>query len=356
MTVVAFGFAGPLMRFSKIPESALVYLKGKGSLGKTTVLQAMVSVFDNPDRKALQTLAITDRALEEKASESNDLSVPLDEASRTPGNIRTKLDELGHMIASGQGCIRSKKATSDETLANLTWLTIAVVTGETPLNDHEHPTDRLLGAQVRAIEIVISSKEEGGIFDRRKDDDPSPKEMADRVRSVVEANFGYALPAFLQAFIDNLAHSKQRACDLTESFIKRVGVDKDGWESRFASKFALAYAAGRLAAEFRVAPWRPKDVFPRIARVYRRSRQNLYTVDEATDNLLQQLADPGYRKQLLPWVSKGKALLAKHAHAPGFRRRQNGAIVLALHRARLQDLVPRVRQARRWSPRSARGA
>ena len=38
-------------------------------------------------------------------------------------------------------------------------------------------------------------------------------------------------------------------------------------------------------------------------------------------------------------LSKGKALPAKHADAPGFRRKQKGGVVLALHRARLKDLV-----------------
>ena len=335
-TNIAFGFAGPLLKVARISESTLIYLRGPSCTGKTTGLTAAASVVGRPD---MPTLDITDRAIEEKAAEANDLVLPLDEAARIKGgatSIPKMLDDIGHRVASGQGRVRSRKATLDDTLTNLTWRTIAIATGETPLNDG---TARQRGAQVRSIEVVVPPTEQGGIFDRCRPAGPSPIDLAQMVNETIAANYGVAIRAFLNKFVPNFAKYEQRANEFVEHFIKKVGAGSDAWERRFATKPALGYAAGKLAAEFGVAPWRPKDVFSRVARVYRRSRENLFTADKAADDLLRQLADRDRRKRLFPMVSKGRALPAKRAGAPGFRRKQKGTIVLALHRARLKDLV-----------------
>ena len=60
-----------------------------------------------------------------------------------------------------------------------------------------------------------------------------------------------------------------RASTLVERFVRKVGAESDPWTQRFATKFAVVYAAARIAAEMKIAPWPKGHAFKCVARLYR---------------------------------------------------------------------------------------
>ena len=51
-----------------------------------------------------------------------------------------------------------------------------------------------------------------------------------------------------------------------EKFFKTVGVGMIPGTGEFASKFAIVYAAAKMAAELKLAPWEPKHPFKCVDR------------------------------------------------------------------------------------------
>jgi hypothetical protein len=100
----------------------------------------------------------------------------------------------------------------------------------------------------------------------------------------------------------------QRATELMKKFLEKIGVGNDPWTLRFASKFAVVYAAAHLAAELDVAPWPVNHPFKCVARLYRRASELVATPEEALQDLLRQLARNACSVDRFPKVSKGDSL------------------------------------------------
>jgi hypothetical protein len=80
------------------------------------------------------------------------------------------------------------------------------------------------------------------------------------------------------------------------TFLERVGAASDPWTRRFAIKFAVVYAAARLAAELEVAPWSPGHPFKCIERLYKRARALVITPEEAFNWPTMPLRQVAFRR------------------------------------------------------------
>jgi len=133
---------------------------------------------------------------------------------------------------------------------------------------------------------------------------------------------------------------RHTAVDYARVF-RKIGVGNDPWTLRFASKFAVVYAAARLAAELKVAPWPASHPFKCVARLYRRARELVATPEEALRDLLRQLAKNASSMDRFPEVGKGDSL-PKHLRKVAWGARgetRDGTLFLAIHSDRFDDLV-----------------
>jgi hypothetical protein len=132
----------------------------------------------------------------------------------------------------------------------------------------------------------------------------------------------------------------QRAAALIEKFLQKVGAGNDPWTRRFASKFAVVYAAARLAAEFGVAPW-PKDhPLKCVMRLYRQARAFVVTPDESLQDLLIQLAKNVSSNNRFPEFKKGEKPTQLKKAAWGLRSEaRDGTLFLAVESSKLDRLV-----------------
>jgi hypothetical protein len=160
------------------------------------------------------------------------------------------------------------------------------------------------------IEITVPSRDKNGIFDRLNAVEPSATELANRAELAVKDNFGHPIRAFVKQLTSNPERHTRRAIELMERFLQKVGLGSDPWTRRFATKFAIVYAAARLAAELGVAPWPKRHPLKCIMRLYKRARDLVSTPKEALEGLLNQLAKNASSPKRFPKMKKGDALPA----------------------------------------------
>jgi putative DNA primase/helicase len=341
---IAAGFAGPFLELLGQDEGGTFYLFGESSTGKTLSTLTGQSVIGSASRTGLITHDITPRALEETAAAHNDLMLVLEEIDRSAGGEaerRKHVRQVGHTLAAGVGRRRSAKATQDSSLANLYWRFFSLWTGEYPLDAEFLGEARRRGEIVRLIEVPVPSIKNGGIFDRIETTELSSAELAKAVEDAVRNNYGHPIRKFLELLVSDREVYADRAATLVEKFVRKVGAESDPWTRRFATKFAVVYAAARIAAEMKIAPWPKGHAFKCVARLHRRARNAVATPEEALADLLHRLAANATSETRFPVLKKGKAL-PKGARKKAWGIRRDAPETpsnLAVHSKKLDELV-----------------
>jgi hypothetical protein len=95
------------------------------------------------------------------------------------------------------------------------------------------------------------------------------------IAAACEANCGVAFEALLsnvRANMQTMDHAVQRRMSL---FMNGAQVPTDAWERRFAQRFAHAFAAAAIAAEFGIVPWSREEIGRAIRSCYVAARAAL---------------------------------------------------------------------------------
>jgi len=226
-------------------------------------------------------------------------------------------------------------------LADLRWRVTCLWSGEYSLGAEFLGDERSRGELVRLIEIPVPKRDEAGIFDRLGSVQLSRITLVHQAEAAVAKNFGHAIRAFLEQLARSPDLHAERATKLINRFQEKVGVGSDPWMRRFASKFAVVYAAAKIAAELEVAPWSPGHPFKCIQRLYKRARALVITPEEAVTGLLHQLANNASSADRFPKVEKGDSLPERlRTKAWGIRHKtQDGISCLAIESKKLDRLV-----------------
>jgi hypothetical protein len=231
-----------------------------------------------------------------------------------------------------------------------------------------HNTLRSQQAEARIIDIPIPNRSTG-IFDRSLSrPDREGRKLAERLRNSSLAHYGTAGRAFIERLVRAVGEDevkfKVRLDRRMNQFLEKAGVDTgDVYEVQFARRFALAYAAGTLAIEYKLAPWHRDLVKRSIRRCYWRAHERRTGPQEAiraaADAVICRLqrtddiADlRGITRPIdLKFAERAKALLLPHdegsllAIRPEVFRSWVGATASAQHVAaeleRRGQLIPR---------------
>jgi putative DNA primase/helicase len=340
---IGLAFAGPLLHLVGQDEGAIFYLAGDSSTGKTLTELAGISAIERAARDSLLTHDATDRAIEEDCTAHNDLLQIIDEISRMTGSqaeCRAKVQRLAHKIAGGGGRRRSAKARQDQDLADLRWRLTCLWSGEYSLGTEFLGAARARGELVRLIEIPVPKRNRNGIFDRLSSVQLSSTQLVATAEAAIRDNFGRPIRAFIERLVSKPEIHAQRVMKLMQRFLKKVEAGDDAWTRRFAVKFAVVYAAARLAAELGVAPWPNSHPLKCVARLYQRARELVVTPDEALQDLLHQLAKNAESTDRFPEFEKGKRPANLTKAAWGVRSKaRDGTPFVAVETSRLDRLV-----------------
>jgi putative DNA primase/helicase len=348
---IGLAFAGPLLHVVGQDEGAIFYLAGESSTGKTLTELAAQSVIERAVRGELLTHDVSNRAIEEACAAHNDLMLVVEEIARriaSQAELRKQLRELAHKIVGGGGSRRSAKAKQDPDLADLRWRVMSLWSGERSLDPEFLGGARERGELVRLIEVAVPLRAKNGIFDRLKDARLPPAELAKMAEAAVRENYGRPIREFIERLVSDPDAHTRRAIELVERFLQKAKVGNDPWTHRFATKFAVVYAAARLAAELEVVPWPKRHPLKCILRLYKQARELVVTPEEALESLLEQLAKNTSSRRF-PEFHKGDSLPARVTRrAWGIRSKaRDGRPFLAIHFNRFDNLVKPAHHAAR---------
>jgi putative DNA primase/helicase len=265
-------FAAPMLRFVEV-EGGGFHLSGESSKGKTTCVLAATSVSGPALRHELFTWNTSNAGLSELAAAHNDCLLCLDEVAQIQSDARgtaLKLRQSAFMLAGGRGRILSSVWGVKLGMRDLKWKLLILSTGEKAMFELASEADvrRLKGEEVRLIDVPAISTDQLGIYERLAPGFSTPASLSDAIVAACAANYGVALDALIQKLKENADNMPDSIRAEMQAFMKGAQVPGDGWERRFAQRFALAFAAGAIAAKFGIVPWSRAMVGQNIRACY----------------------------------------------------------------------------------------
>jgi hypothetical protein len=239
-----------------LSETAVFNFSGESGSGKTSIVRAAAGVFGPPG--LLRKWDFTRRGLEEEMESRNDLLAVFDDVethTEEASLLRTALRNMNQIPTSGQSKLLSQHAG----LSFLQWMSFGLTTSAEPIDVLAERLNwkRTDGQRARFIDIPVPKVEQAGIVDRLRGDAldkiQQGKKLIDELDLGVTQNYGVLMPRFLNVlFAEDHASFILKRRDI---FLQRILSNGDGFDERYAVKFAIPAAAGYLAAVREIVPW-----------------------------------------------------------------------------------------------------
>ncbi len=311
---VCAALAAPLRLLAGI-EAGGFHFYGQTSRGKTTLLQAVASVWGNGCDPAqaggaaafVQRWNATANALEALAESFNDLPLIIDEIGE--GDER-EFGKTIYRIMSGTG--KGRAGRSGNLRRSKSWRVLVLSAGELAAAEYVKES----GGKVRGGQIVR-------LVDIPADDLFPDAAAADAMKRAVADHHGHAGPAFLELGRDFLA--------LRVGMVKpeELGEALTNEAERVRKRFALVAAAGEIAIEAKILPWEPGAALEASRHAFSLWRGALPAQDDAErgvqnvrDFILRHEArfevcgyDPVTPRDRAGWVKDGLYHFTKEAFA-----------------------------------------
>lgn len=305
-------------------ESGVFHFYGPSSVGKSLLELAALSVHERACREDLPHWDVTSTALDELAAEHCDRLLVLDDT----GGLATNLQKASALarraafkIAGGVGRIRS--ASFGRYGNQCRWRVYVISSGEQGISELAAAAGRkrLKGDEVRMIDIPAQGDPRYGIFDTV----PSGSSSANLVAMIEEGcrmHYGHAADKFLKKLQADQPGAVRLSRKYVDGFMEEAGVAATGWERRFARRFGIAYAAGRLGISWRILPWDRDELRSAITEVYRSARAAVPDLEQQVDEALAKIKRCLRSRKRLRDLRKGadREGQPKAAKASGFIR------------------------------------
>ena len=286
---ICVALSPPLMRFTDV-ENGVFHVSGPSGAGKTTFLKVAESVWRNPEK--LRSWDTSKPALNEQLESRNDSFIAIDEigrASSSTTELRGIIGAAAYLIGGGTPRSLSSRYTEDRPPFRV----FAMSSGEVSATEIARRAGdaRFAGEEARLIDLDIAELGKS-IFDRLDagDGNGAQASLADGLNEAVKNQYGHAAPAFIARICKDTVAAAAEIEGYMHKFLNRVKVADNGWERRIAKRFALVFAAGALAAEWGVVPWREIDVGKSVVRVYRAAQRSARVDDSEKGSNIKDLS------------------------------------------------------------------
>jgi len=266
---IGVALAGTVLRYTNVGNAALHLYHEDSSIGKTTALRVASSVLgavgESPqDAKYMCDWLSTANAMEQTFIEHNDMTAMLDEISllhhhNDKVKVRKIAADVAHRLDAG-----NEKARRTQTLGKAkqgSWNCLVLSSGNFSLGStsSENAGKRTTPAEARFLDIPFVFEDEEALkeFSLPSLTRLSPKLCAKLARACQEQH-GSAGRIFLSKVLGLLnSKGKNGLSELLEAhmaeFLKFLRVDtNNNIKIRTSRKFALAYAAAKLALDLKV--------------------------------------------------------------------------------------------------------
>jgi uncharacterized protein (DUF927 family) len=254
-------------------RTVFFHFHGRGSKGKTTLLQIATSVHANgadpSDDSFIQSWHSTNAGLETLARVFDGGMGAFDELhtcdeKQFANSIYTICNGTSKVRATGNGNAQQKHA----------WRFLALSSGEMSGFDKlskNNTKDATLGRAVRFADIPVT----GEIFTTFEGDEIDTKEggvLASKLKKECALNFGHAGRKFIQELL-KLGDSKKPIQEMLEKDVQEMfdkltaGKDLGAAELRLMKHFAIIAVAGNYAVMFDILPMTEQRVFDAVVHV-----------------------------------------------------------------------------------------
>jgi energy-coupling factor transporter ATP-binding protein EcfA2 len=321
---------------SPLAETATFNLVGESGSGKSSALRVAAGIFGEPS--LLASWQFTRRGLEEMCEARNDLSLLQDDSETQVAdgmNFPIALRHMTQVIPFGASKSTSQTIAREKKLLQLNWSTLGLTGGP-------RPTDQMLkgrsnGEHVRFIDLMIPPLDEGGIFDRPDSSDPRAKalELIKQLEKEAVQNYGVIFEDWATKLLER--DRSELIMKRLAWFCRKVVKNKSGYDERFAKKFGLVYAAGRLAIDLGVLPWSKKLVWRAIRECYRISRRTARNNKPRVTTMINKLCTMGADPIYFPPSSRRRSVILDDQML-GLATTYRGNNVLALREDRFSAL------------------
>lgn len=252
---VSAAFAGPLLHLFG-QESGGFHFTGNSSVGKSTLLMAAGSVCGGGGQSGfVRTWRTTDNSLEAVAPAHNDALLCLDEIGQVAPSAAAG---IAYMLANGQGKGRARKDGSSRLMHS--WRVIFLSTGELKFEQkvREEKNQRFMAGQsVRVVDIPADAGARLGAFENLHGFRDG-KAFSEHLNRAALAYYGLPFRRYLELLTTDRDNFKEKANVWLRRFeAEACPPHADGQVKRVANRFGLLAAAGELATEMGILPWRP---------------------------------------------------------------------------------------------------
>lgn len=270
MLALCSAFAGYCIYFTHV-ETGGFHLFGDSSKGKSTALLAAASVYGSKDY--VSDWNITEAAIEELAESRNHGLLILDEVSlldKSEKDAAQKMQKIVYMLGAEGG----KQRASFYQDRKSEWRLNALSNGEIGLNKQAENVNRERnnGEKVRFIDIPVDCNNELGIF-MTVPEGMTPSAYAEEIKDACSHYYGVSGRLFVTKLLKKSHNSIcKRMMEYMNEFMSYHNVSGDnGIEKRIATRFALSYASGAIAAALKILPFSKKDIMNGISHCYAKS-------------------------------------------------------------------------------------
>tara|TARA_R110000772_G_scaffold89465_2_gene185397 strand:+ start:847 stop:3699 length:2853 start_codon:yes stop_codon:yes gene_type:complete len=280
MELRAFGFFcafGSLLMpfFEHREKSAIINLYNpETGQGKTSVLQAMTSVYGNPDlnAKLIQVWGDTENSIIHRLGYMNNLPAAVDEMTNvTPGELHKFLK----FISTGRGRNRLGNGVNRERSNDTVFNLICVVSSNTDFR------------QVMFSDRAKASGEMARFIQLRIDlDETITKTEADEYFSKFFDNYGHAGEIYAQHLIANLDKVKKQLKETQQKIDKELNIS--GQDRKYSATLASVFLGAMIAKSLGIHNIPIQPVYKAIAKELIKSKASL---QEADFDAVQTLGD-----------------------------------------------------------------
>jgi putative DNA primase/helicase len=264
MFAVSAALAGPLLGLLGL-EGGGFNLRGQSSRGKTTIAKAAASVWGKGDSPGfVRPWRSTANHLEAAAALHTDTILVLDELSAVEAK---EAAAAIYSLTGGTGKGRADR--SGFARRSLAWRVIVLSTGEVGLTDKliEGRQQARAGQQVRLVDIPADAGKEFGAFDHGGAAGDA-RFLANQIKTEAQTAYGTAGPEFVgRLIVDGIQADDIRA--MIDAFREsHAPKGADGQVLRVIDRFGLVAAAGELACQFGIVPWKEGDALESARRCF----------------------------------------------------------------------------------------
>ena len=263
---VCAALAPPLLNFAEM-DSFGIHLYGASSQGKTTALQVASSIWGSgadpaaSPQSSIQRWNTTANALEGLAAAHNDGLMALDEMGTYTGS---DFGAVVYNLMGGQGKARMNDRGGMRNFR--TWRLIALSTGEISIEAkiEEHGGKIKAGQLNRFLDIPVTGRIINPGHGR------VPAKLAEQLKEDAGRCYGTLGPAFLEALIHSVPDVSTLQLRVKHLVARGTAelqgaVELEAHQVRGLKRFALIFAAARLAGEFGLLPWPLEESISAIA-------------------------------------------------------------------------------------------